>query len=82
MGAQDIQQNGPHLANAVIGGTKIIGHRAGTSIVPAKLCLHDHNNLHTLGTSAHLSCSVNAPSLTIAAMAIRLAEHLTNNPNE
>lgn len=37
---------------------------------------HEHPNLSILGPSTHVSAPVNAPSLTIAAMAYRLADRL------
>lgn len=76
MGATDIQTNTPYLSNAIIGGTTRMGTDPASSVVTPDLKTHQHNNLYILGSSTHVSCPVNAPSLTIAAMGIRLAEHL------
>lgn len=76
MGAQEVHTNDPYLSNAIIGGTTRMGTDPNTSVVRPDLQSHQHDNLYILGASTHVSCPVNAPSLTIAAMAIRLAEHL------
>ena len=76
LGATDVQADDPYLSNAIIGGTTRMGIDPTTSVVGPNLKSHEHQNLYILGTSTHVSCPVNAPSLTIAAMGIRLAEHL------
>ncbi len=82
MGARDVQVNAPYLSNAIIGGTTRMGTDPATSVVDQSLRSHEHDNLYILGTSTHVSCPVNAPSLTIAAMAIRLADHLNANGHD
>ncbi|MCY0096862.1 GMC oxidoreductase [Hoeflea ulvae] len=79
MGAPDIKDDEPYLSNAIIAGTTRMGTDPAASVVDTDLCTHQHPNLYVLGASTHVSAPVNAPSLTIAAMAIRLAEHLTKN---
>ncbi|MBE9637271.1 GMC family oxidoreductase [Salipiger pacificus] len=76
MGAPEVQTDDPYLSNAIIGGTTRMGTDPKTSVVTPDLRSHQHDNLYILGASTHVSCPVNAPSLTIAAMAIRLAGHL------
>lgn len=76
MGAKDIKEDTPYLSNAIIAGTTRMGTDPKRSVVGPDLKTHQHPNLYILGTSTHVSAPVNAPSLTIAAMGIRLAEHL------
>ncbi|MEQ9259805.1 MAG: GMC family oxidoreductase [Roseovarius sp.] len=76
MGAEDVQTNAPYLSNAIIGGTTRMGTDPANSVVTPDLRSHQHDNLYILGAGTHVSCPVNAPSLTIAALAIRLAGHL------
>lgn len=76
MGAKDVQKNTPYLSNAIIGGTTRMGTDPAHSVVSPDLQCHQHDNLYIVGPSTHVSCPVNAPSLTVAALAIRLAEHL------
>ncbi len=73
MGARDVQVNDPYLSNAIIAGTARMGIDPRTSVVDHELRAHDHPNLFILGTSAHVTAPVNAPSLTVAALAIRAA---------
>ncbi|MBY6172189.1 GMC family oxidoreductase N-terminal domain-containing protein, partial [Mameliella alba] len=76
MGATDVQVNTPYLSNAIIGGTTRMGTDPAQSVVGPDLRSHEHDNLYILGTSTHVSCPVNAPTLTVSALGIRLAEHL------
>jgi choline dehydrogenase-like flavoprotein len=76
MGASDVKSNEPYLSNAIIGGTTRMGNDRKTSVVDRDLVSHDHRNLYILGSSAHVTTPVNAPSLTIAALAIRAADHM------
>lgn len=73
MGARDIQVNEPYLSNAIIAGTTRMGTDRRSSVVDTELRSHDHPNLFILGTSTHVTAPVNAPSLTVAALAIRAA---------
>lgn len=77
MGATDVTVDKPYLSNAIIGGTTRMGTDPDSSVVRPDLRSHQHENLYILGTSTHVSCPVNAPSLTVAAMGIRLAGHLS-----
>jgi len=76
MGATDIKTNAPYLSNAIIAGTTRMGTDRRSSVVNTDLVAHDHPNLYILGSSTHVTAPVNAPSLTIAALAIRAAEHV------
>lgn len=79
MGATDVKSNDPYLSNAIIGGTTRMGTDRKTSVVDGNLIAHDHRNLYILGSSSHVTTPVNAPSLTIAALAIRAAGHIAAN---
>lgn len=76
MGVEDMQHNEPYLSNAIIGGTTRMGTDASRSVVDPDLVCHQHRNLYIIGTSTHVTAPVNAPSLTIAALAIRAAGHM------
>lgn len=82
MGADNIKSDTPYLSNAIIAGTTRMGTDPETSVVNTNLQTHQHSNLYILGASTHVSAPVNAPSLTIAAMGIRLAEHLDRTAHE
>ncbi len=59
------------------------GHLIGTcrmgDVVDASLRFHEADNLYVLGGSAFPSYSASNPTLTIAALAIRLGQHLSNH---
>lgn len=76
MGADGMQQNEPYGSNAIIAGTTRMGDDARSSVVDRDLVSHQHRNLYVLGSSSHVTAPVNAPSLTIAALAIRAADHI------
>jgi choline dehydrogenase-like flavoprotein len=79
MGAPEVQTNEPYLSNAIIAGTTRMGTDAKSSVVDTDLVSHDHRNLYILGSSTHVTAPVNAPSLTIAALAIRAADHIVTS---
>ena len=72
--ATDIRWDTPFLSSAIIGGTTRMGNDPKTSVVSAELRAHDHPNLFITGTSTHLTAPVNAPTLTVAANSLRVAE--------
>lgn len=76
LGVEDIKTNTPYLSSAIIGGTTRMGTDPKTSVVDVHLRSHDHDNLYILGTGAHLTCPVNAPTLTVAANALRASEKI------
>ena len=76
LGSSEITSNEVYLSNAIIGGTARMGDDPNTSVVTAHQQAHQHPNLYILGSSAHVTMPVNAPTLTIAALAMRTAEHI------
>ena len=82
MGVETPQSDTPYLSNAIIAGTTRMGTDPASSVVDTDMRSHQHPNLYILGTSTHVSAPVNAPSLTIAALAIRLAKHLDATTHE
>jgi choline dehydrogenase-like flavoprotein len=77
LGATKVSSNDPYLSNAIIAGTTRMGRDPKDSVVDPNLRTHDHPNLYVVGTGTHVTAPVNAPSLTIAALAYRLADFLT-----
>ena len=57
-------------------GTCRMGTDAKTSVVDANLRAHDHPNLYMLGSAVFPTSGTANPTLTIAALALRLAERL------
>jgi choline dehydrogenase-like flavoprotein len=57
-------------------GTLRMGHDPKISVVDAELRSHDHTNLFLLGSSAFPTAGTANPTLTIAALALRAAEHI------
>lgn len=82
MGVGEPQSDTPYLSNAIIAGTTRMGTDPKVSVVDTNMRSHQHPNLYVLGASTHVSAPVNAPSLTIAALGIRLAAHLGSATNE
>ena len=74
--ATDVQWNQPYLSSAIMGGTTRMGTDPRRSVVDPQLRSHDHGNLTILGTSTHLTTPVNAPTLTVAANALRAADRI------
>jgi choline dehydrogenase-like flavoprotein len=75
----DIKTNTPYLSSAIIAGTTRMGTDPKTSVVDRDLRAHDHPNLFILGTGAHVTAPVNAPSLTVAANALRAADQILHD---
>jgi choline dehydrogenase-like flavoprotein len=74
---------GPHtLDEAEIGfgahqsGTCRMGHDPEISVVDRNLCAHDVKNLYVVGSSVFPTIGAVMPTLTIAAVALRLGDHL------
>ena len=57
-------------------GTCRMGNDANTSVVDRNLGSHQHDNLYVVGSSVFPSSATANPTLTIAALSLRLAEHL------
>jgi choline dehydrogenase-like flavoprotein len=60
-----------------IAGTARMGAQPAASVVDKNLNSHDHPNLYIVGSAVFPTTGVNPPTLTIAALSLRLAEHLT-----
>ncbi len=76
LGSNEVRSNEPYLSNAIIGGTARMGTDPRSSVVDPYQRSHQHPNLFVLGSSAHVTMPVNAPTLTIAALAVRTARHI------
>ncbi|WP_323766016.1 GMC family oxidoreductase [Marinovum sp.] len=76
LGATEVSSNAVYLSNAIIGGTARMGDDPRTSVVNSHQQSHQHPNLYVMGSSAHVTMPVNAPTLTIAALAMRTAAHI------
>jgi len=57
-------------------GTHRMGTDPRTSVVDANLRAHDVPNLYLVGSGCFVTASASPPTLTIAALAIRAAEHI------
>ena len=57
-------------------GTCRMGNDANRSVVDRNLASHQHDNLYLVGSSVFPSSATANPTLTIAALSLRLAEHL------
>jgi len=57
-------------------GTHRMGRDPGTSVVDADLRAHDVPNLYLVGSGAFVTASASPPTLTIIALAIRVADHI------
>jgi choline dehydrogenase-like flavoprotein len=57
-------------------GTTRMGDDPATSVVDRNLQAHDVENLHVAGASTFVTQGANQPTLTIAALSLRLSEHL------
>jgi choline dehydrogenase-like flavoprotein len=66
----------PEVDYAIIGGTAVMGDDPKTSVVDRYGRSHDHANLFILGTSAYPTVTICSPSLTLAALTLRAADHI------
>jgi choline dehydrogenase-like flavoprotein len=57
-------------------GTCRMGFDAKTAVVDADCRCFDHRNLYVVGAGAFPSCGTANPTLTVAALALRAADHL------
>jgi choline dehydrogenase-like flavoprotein len=57
-------------------GTCRMGDDSRTSVVDSNCRSHDHRNLFILGSAVFPSCGSPNPTLTIAALALRGADHI------
>lgn len=75
MGATELRSTGLLLAAHQI-GTHRMGADPRTSVVDPSLRAHDVPNLYLVGSGCFVTASAVPPTLTIAALAIRAAEHV------
>jgi choline dehydrogenase-like flavoprotein len=76
MGLTQIRATGLTYASHQI-GTHRMGIDPRASVVDANLTSHDVPNLYLVGSGCFVTASASPPTLTIVALAIRLAEHLS-----
>jgi len=62
-------------------GTCRMGSDPDTSVVDSDLRSHDLDNLYIVGSSTFVTLSVVNPTLTIAALALRLGDHMVSEAN-
>ena len=75
MGLTDISSGAISFAGHLI-GTHRMGADPHTSVVDPNLRAHDVPNLYLVGSGCFVTASASPPTLTIAALAIRAAEHI------
>ena len=67
----------PHiLGSGHIMGTTRMGHDPSSSVVNSDLQCHDHANLFIVGSGVYPTGATANPTLTIAALSLRLASHI------
>ena len=74
-GAEKIQATSLHFAAHQI-GTHRMGRDQRSSVVDADLRAHDVPNLYLVGSGCFVTGTSSPPTLTIAALAIRTADHI------
>ncbi len=74
LGATDIHHQPEFQGAGHIIGTCRMGEDPAHSVVDPALRCHDHDNLHILGSAVFPTSGTANPTLTIAALALRLAE--------
>ena len=75
MGLTDIRAGGLVFAGHQI-GTLRMGTDPSTGVVDTNLRAHDVPNLYLVGSGCFVTASASPPTLTIAALAMRAAEHI------
>ena len=75
MGLSQIRASGLSYAGHQM-GTHRMGTDPATSVVDVNLRCHDVPNLYLVGSGCFVTASASPPTLTIAALAIRAAEHI------
>jgi glucose dehydrogenase len=75
MGLKDIRSSNLSFAAHQI-GTHRMGMDPLRSVIDVNLCAHDVPNLYLVGSGCFVTASASPPTLTIAALAIRAAEHI------
>lgn len=77
MGSSEVGHQHPAADSAYILGTTRMGLSPESSVVDADLRCHGHGNLYTVGGGVFPTSGTAPPTLTIAALALRLADLLT-----
>ncbi|MGH7357406.1 MAG: GMC family oxidoreductase, partial [Candidatus Rokuibacteriota bacterium] len=77
LGAEDIRAQNPEVGAHQL-GTHRMGRDPSRSVVDADLRAHDVPNLYLVGGGCFVTGSSAYPTLTVAALAIRAAEHITS----
>ena len=75
LGAEEIRAQNPEVGAHQL-GTHRMGRDPGESVVDVNLRAHDVPNLYLVGGGCFVTGSSAYPTLTIAALAIRAAEHI------
>lgn len=74
--ASEIQHATDFFGAGHIIGTCRMGNDPDHSVVDAQLRSHDHPNLYILGSSVFPTCGTANPTLTIAALSLKAADHI------
>ena len=72
------EQHSPSTDPAYILGTTRMGAEPENSVVNSDLRCHDHGNLFVVGGSVFPTTGSGPPTLTVAALALRAANHITH----
>src|SRR4029453_13932279 len=75
MGLTDVRPDGLTFSGHLI-GTHRMGTDPSLSVIDRALRAHDVPNLYLVGSGCFVTASASPPTLTIAALAIRAAEHI------
>lgn len=78
-GAKRIEVSSPFWGAAHPSGTCRMSSEPGNGVVDPNLCSHDLQNLYIVGSSVFPTIGAANPSLTIAALALRLASYIRAN---
>lgn len=81
MGATEVGHQQPAADSAYLLGTTRMGDDPASSVVDRDLRCHGHHNLFLVGGNVFPTSGSAPPTLTVAALALRLADHLLAHPN-
>ena len=76
LGGSRVQHHDEFQGAGHVIGTCRMGDDPATSVVDSDLRSHDHDNLHLLGSATFPTSGTANPTLTIAALSLRLADRL------
>ena len=76
LGCTDVHHHDEFQGAGHVIGTCRMGDGPATSVVDGELRSHDHDNLHLLGSATFPTSATANPTLTIAALSLRLADRL------